>query len=96
MGPVIRLVTESDAVQIQALYAPYVLHTAISFELEPPTVEDMQQRIVKTLPRWPWLVCEHEGEILGYVYAGRHRDRAAYQWSVDVSVYIAERVQRLA
>ena len=95
MGPVIRLVTESDAAQIQALYAPYVLHTAISFELEPPTVDDVRQRITKTLPRWPWLVCEHEGEILGYVYAGRHRDRAAYQWSVDVSVYIAERFQRL-
>ena len=58
-------------------------------------MDDIRQRIAKTLPHWPWLACEHEGEILGYVYAGRHRDRAAYQWSVDVSVYIAERFQRL-
>jgi len=94
MAATIRLATANDAEQIQAIYVPYVLHTAISFELEPPTVEEMQQRIVALLPHWPWLVCEQEGKILGYVYASRHRSRAAYQWSTDVSVYIDEQCHR--
>lgn len=94
MASIIRLATADDAAPIQAIYAPNVLHTAISFEHVPPTVEEMRQRIQKTLPRWPWLVCEHRGEIVGYVYAGAHRTRAAYQWSVDVSVYVQARVHR--
>ena len=73
---------------MQAIYAPIVRDTAISFELEPPTIEEMRQRIVKTLEHLPWLVCERRGDILGYVYASQHRTRPAYQWSVDVSVYV--------
>lgn len=88
MPPVIRLATAQDAEQIQAIYAPNVRETAISFELSVPTVHDMQQRIVQTLERWPWLVCEHHGAVQGYAYASAHRARAAYQWSVDVSVYV--------
>jgi phosphinothricin acetyltransferase len=94
MPAIIRLGTENDAARIQAIYAPYVLHTAISFELEPPTVEEMRQRIEKILPHWPWLVCEDKGEVLGYAYAHRFHERAAYQWSVEVSVYIDERSHR--
>jgi phosphinothricin acetyltransferase len=94
MASLIRLATAHDAEQIQAIYAPNVLYTAISFELEPPTVDDMRQRIAKTVQRWPWLVCEHHGEVLGYVYASEHSSRGAYQWSVDVSVYVHARVQR--
>src|SRR5262245_11405098 len=55
----------------------------------------MSRRIVSTLQRYPYLVCEDAGEILGYVYAGRHRERAAYHWSVDVTVYIHERARRM-
>ncbi len=95
MAATIRLATASDAEQIQAIYAPYVIHTAISFELGPPTVEEMRRRIIDILPHWPWLVCEQKGKILGYVYASRHRSRAAYQWSADVSVYIDEQLHRL-
>jgi len=95
MAATIRLATENDAEQIQAIYVPYVLHTAISFELGPPTVEEMRQRIVKTVQHWPWLVCENKGEVLGYAYASRYRERAAYKWSVEVSVYIDERFHRL-
>ena len=79
MPPIIRLATAQDTDQIQAIYAPIVRDTTISFELEPPTVEDMQQRIAGTLKTHPWLVYEDNGEILGYVYAGKHRTRAAYQ-----------------
>lgn len=83
----IRLATRDDAGQIQAIYAPYC-STPISFELEAPTVEEMARRIDKLRSEYPWLVCETGAEILGYAYASRHRERAAYQWSVDVSVYL--------
>src|SRR5262245_28006350 len=93
-APILRLAMASDAGQIQAIYAPIVRETAISFELEPPSVDEMQRRIAHTLDRFPWLVCEREGTILGYAYAGEHRARPAYQWSVDVSVYVHDRVRR--
>jgi L-amino acid N-acyltransferase YncA len=85
----IRLANREDAAQIQAIYAPYPF-TPISFEAEPPTVEEMRGRIEKTLEHYPWLVCEDSGEILGYVYATRHRERAAYVWSIDTAVYIRQ------
>ncbi len=88
MPPMIRLATAHDADQIHAIYAPIVRDTPISFEWEPPTTDEMRQRIVQTLAYLPWLVLEHQGDVLGYVYAGKHRERTAYQWSVDVSVYI--------
>ncbi len=94
MGAAIRLATPHDAAAILAIYAPIVLHTAISFEMVPPALTDMQQRITDTLTTWPWLVCERAGEILGYAYASRHRARAAYQWSVDTSVYVHAGVHR--
>jgi L-amino acid N-acyltransferase YncA len=94
MSAVIRLATPDDARGVQEIYAPVVRETAISFELEPPTVEEMQQRIIKTLAQMPWLVCEHGGDILGYVYACQHRTRPAYQWSVDVSVYVHANARR--
>jgi L-amino acid N-acyltransferase YncA len=94
MNAVIRLATTDDAPGVQAIYAPIVRETAISFELEPPTVEDTQQRIVKTLEHYPWLICERHGDILGYVYASQHRTRPAYQWSVDVSVYVHTNARR--
>jgi L-amino acid N-acyltransferase YncA len=94
MPPTIRLATAYDAAGVQAIYAPIVRDTAISFELEPPSVEEVRRRIEATLQRLPWLVCEHRGEILGYVYASQHRTRPAYQWSVDASVYVQARARR--
>jgi L-amino acid N-acyltransferase YncA len=94
MPPTIRLATAHDAAGVQAIYAPIVRDTAISFELEPPSVEEVRQRIEATLSRLPWLVCEHCGAILGYVYASQHRTRPAYQWSVDASVYVQARARR--
>lgn len=87
----IRLATaEDDARQIAEIYAPFVRETAISFEMEPPGEDEMQRRIVSTLETLPWLVCERAGEIWGYAYASPHRTRAAYQWAVDVAVYVHE------
>ena len=94
MASIIRLATANDAEQIQGIYAPNVLYTAIAFELEPPTVDDMRQRIVQTVQHWPWLVCEDHGEALGYAYASEYRTRPAYQWSVEVSVYVHAQVHR--
>ncbi|MGQ3030392.1 MAG: GNAT family N-acetyltransferase, partial [Ferrovibrionaceae bacterium] len=85
----IRMAREADASAIQAIYAPIVRDTAISFEDEPPSVAEMARRIRETLAVYPYLVAEEEGGVLGYVYAGPHRARAAYRWSVDVTAYVA-------
>jgi len=90
----LRLARGGDAAAVAAIYAPVVETTAISFETEPPTAEEMGRRIDKTLARWPWLVCDRAGEVLGYAYASGHRERVAYQWSVDVSVYVHPRAHR--
>ena len=84
----IRVAGPGDAAQVAAIYAPNVTDAYISFELEAPTADEMRERIAKTLPTHPWLVHETEGAIEGYAYAGRHRDRAAYQWATDVSCYV--------
>lgn len=87
----IRIVTPADAVAVTAIYAPIVQHTSISFELEVPTEEQMRERIVQTLRELPWLVSEDErGRVNGYVYASKHRERAAYRWSVDTTAYVRE------
>ena len=91
----IRLATEGDAGAIAGLYRPIVESTSISFETDPPDANEMRRRIVETLRDFPWLVCEVDGRAVGYAYASRHRVRAAYLWSVDVSVYIAESHRRL-
>jgi phosphinothricin acetyltransferase len=90
----IRLATVEDASGMAAIYAPFVSRTAISFEAEPPTEAEMAARVAATLPYTPWLVCAAESGVLGFAYASRHRERAAYRWSVDVSVYIDEHVRR--
>jgi L-amino acid N-acyltransferase YncA len=94
MTATIRLATPHNAPGVQAIYTPVVRETAISFEWELPTVDDMGKRIGEVVERMPWLVCEHRGEVLGYAYASPHRVRAAYQWSVDVSVYVHARARR--
>ncbi len=81
----IRLATENDAEAIRAIYAPVVESSAISFEVEPPTVAEMARRIREIGAHYPFLVTEG-----GYAYASQHRTRAAYRFAVDVSVYIAE------
>ncbi len=84
----IRAVTASDADEIAAIYAPIVRDTAISFETEPPTSAEIGSRIAHIAKRFPWLVAEVDGRVAGYAYACPHRDRAAYRWSVDVTVYV--------
>jgi L-amino acid N-acyltransferase YncA len=85
----IRLATAGDARAVADIYAPNVAGSIISFESEPPGEKEMRRRIEGTLEGgYPWLVCERRGRVLGYAYAGAHGSRAAYRWSVDVSVYV--------
>ena len=84
------MATTDDADQIARIYAPIVAHTIISFEVDPPTVEDMAQRIGRTTAWLPWLILERAGKISGYAYAAAHSSRTAYAWSVDVSAYVDE------
>ena len=89
-GKMIRTVDLKDAEQIANIYRPYVEKTAITFEYEPPSKEEMARRIGKTLERYPYLVFEENGEISGYAYAGEYKERAAYAWAAEVSVYVKE------
>lgn len=90
MGPVIRVVTEQDAEEVAGIYEPIVAETHISFESTPPSPPEIADRIQSTLVEYPWLVCEYNERVTGYAYAGAHKERDAYQWGVDVSVYVAE------
>jgi phosphinothricin acetyltransferase len=84
----IRFTKEADASDILAIYAPYIANTSFTFETEVPQVGEFADRIASYLENWPWLVCEVDGQIAGYAYASRYRERVAYQWSVECSVYV--------
>jgi L-amino acid N-acyltransferase YncA len=81
---------EPDAGAVAAIYRPWVESSSVSFELEAPDEEAMARRIATSTAHAPWLVCEGPDGIHGYAYASKHRERAAYQWSVDVAVYVGE------
>ncbi|HEL1711202.1 N-acetyltransferase family protein [Streptococcus suis] len=84
----IRSARIGDAADLVAIYAPYVEKTAITFETEVPTVEAFASRIEKTLEKFPYLVAVEEGKIVGYAYASTYYARAAYDWTVEFSVYV--------
>ena len=84
----IRLATPNDAEAILGIYAPYIESTSFTFETETPSVTDFQKRISDYLINWPWLVCEIDGVIAGYAYGAKYRERIAYQWCVESSIYV--------
>jgi len=84
----VRLAEKKDAQEILDIYAPSILTAAISFETELPSLEEMQRRIEACLLKFPWIVCVIDEKITGYVYASKHREREAYQWSCECSVYV--------
>jgi phosphinothricin acetyltransferase len=90
----IRLITPDDAEAALNVYAPYVLHTSATFEYEIPAAEDFRKKIEKITAQYPWLACECDGEIAGYAYGSMHRDRTAYQWSPEATVYLNEKFHR--
>lgn len=84
----IRPATPADAEELLKIYSPFITDTAVSFETEIPSVEDFSERIKNIAKKYPYLVCEAGDKIVGYAYASPHRPRAAYRYSVDISVYI--------
>lgn len=96
-GQDIRIVTVSkeDAKELIEIYAPYVMNTAITFEYEVPSVEEFERRIEKTLRRYPYLAARKGEKIAGYAYAGVFHDRAAYDWAVETSIYVAQDQKKL-
>ena len=88
MAVSIRFARPEDAEALAAIYAPYVLRTAITFEYEPPTAEEFRRRIEAVQRRYPYLAAEEDGELLGYCYASAFKGRAAYDWAAETSIYI--------
>lgn len=90
-----RVATPDDARAIAEVYAPYVSRTAITFEIDPPPdAEEFAARMRRIGATYPWLVATIDGEVAGYSYACENRTRAAYRWSVDTAVYLAESAHR--
>ncbi|MAP36656.1 MAG: GNAT family N-acetyltransferase [Chloroflexi bacterium] len=88
---VIRLADpKRDARQVAAIYYPYVINTPITFESEPPDGNEMSSRMENVLTSYPWLVCVHDDEVMGYAYGSQFRTREAYDWSVETTVYVRE------
>jgi L-amino acid N-acyltransferase YncA len=85
----VRPSTEQDVEEIARIYGHYVRHSTATFELDPPTRDDMAKRRSDILSLGlPYLVAERDGVILGYAYAGRYRPRPGYQFTIEDSVYI--------
>ena len=84
----IRVARESDAAALRDIYAPYVERTAVSFEYEAPDVATFLERIRRVQERYPYLVAESDGALLGYAYAGSFHTREAYSWSAEASIYL--------
>lgn len=86
----IRIAEPADAPGVAAIYGPFVAASPVSFEMAVPTAPEMESRITSGLAFAPWLVCVDGAHVDGYAYASRHRERAAYRFCVDVSVYVGE------
>ena len=89
----IRIATVKDAEQLLKIYAPYVESTAITFEYEVPSVEEFAGRIKHVLSKYPYLVAEQDGELLGYAYVSSFKERAAYAWAVETSIYVDQKAR---
>jgi L-amino acid N-acyltransferase YncA len=89
VNAVIRTLQEADAPAMLAIYRHYVESTAISFEEEVPAIEDYAARVAKYVAGWAGVVAEIDGRVAGYAYGSSHREKAAYRWSVETTVYVA-------
>lgn len=91
----IRTAAIEDAEVLLAIYAPYVTETAITFEYDVPLLEEFQNRIRRIQKRYPYLVAECGGEIVGYAYASAFHERAAYDWCAETSIYVERGKQKM-
>ena len=90
----IRVATVEDAEEVLSIYAPYVNHTAITFEYDVPDLQAFRARMAGILEEYPFLVAEEEGKIVGYAYASAFHGRAAYKHSAESSIYLSEQCRR--
>lgn len=90
----IRAATPGDVPAMLAIYAPYILDTTYTFEYTVPSEEEFLSRFQRITPRFPWLVWEEAGQVLGYAYGSAPFERIAYQWCGEVSIYLAPQAQR--
>lgn len=93
-GLTLRGVRTEDAPRLAEIYSYYVLNTAVSFEYEAPTAEEFEARIAKVTARFPYIVCEKDGRVVGYCYAGEYLPRKAYSWTAASSVYVDKDFRR--
>lgn len=93
MNGSIRIARPEDAEAILGIYAPYIENTSVTFEYEVPSVSEFAVRMENIQKKYPWIVYEENEEILGYAYGGPMLTRAAYQWTVESSVYVSEKVK---
>ena len=92
----IRLADPSrDARQVAAIYYPYVINTHITFEYAPPNGSVIASRMKSQQEKFPWLVCEHERELMGFAYGSSFRSQQAYDWSVETTIYVREAAHNL-
>lgn len=94
MSCIIRDAVLSDVEAMLAIYAPYVEQTAITFEYDVPTLDEFRQRLLNVQAKYPWIVENKDGQIVGYAYAGAFHERAAYQWAVETSIYVDSSMKR--
>lgn len=90
----VRAASLADAPALSGIYAHYVDHTAITFEYVAPTADEFAARMAKTMERYPYLVACLDGRAVGYAYAGTFKDRAAYQWACETTIYVAPGCRR--
>ncbi len=90
----IRYANIDDAEALSEIYSHYVLNTAVSFEYEAPSSEEFRKRISDTLEKYPYIVIENDGGIVGYAYAGPFKTREAYKYSVETTIYLKNGLQK--
>ncbi len=90
----IRTAQARDGAALAAIYAPAVTERSTSFEIDAPDADEMARRVERITARTPWLVCTRDDEVVGYAYATQHRERLAYQWSLETSAYVRSDAHR--
>lgn len=90
----LRLAQPQDSADLLEIYRPYVLETSVTFETEPPTEAEFRRRILDFTEKFPYILAEEDGRILGYAYAHAFHERAAYSWTVETSVYVRRDLRR--
>ena len=91
----IEKVTVEDAEELLEIYAPYVENTAITFEYDVPSKDEFEERIKNISAKYPYIKAVHEGKIVGYAYAASFKDRRAYDWSVETTIYVKNNCKRM-